>query len=161
MNAIGNSSNRHARAIIFGVAGILLSLAIGAPILATQGNTELYALFSSVCHQATERCFCIAERPIALCARCVGIYGGVMLAALLFPERWLSRKTLLALLGAGVSAVAVDVALETVGLYHNVKWLRLLTGSALGIALAPFALGALIEMCSEKLGEQRHTKSLS
>ncbi|MFN3394069.1 MAG: DUF2085 domain-containing protein [Candidatus Thermochlorobacter sp.] len=161
MKAIGNSSDRHARALIFGVASILLGLAICAPILATQGNTELYALFSSVCHQASERCFCIAERPIALCARCVGIYSGVMLAALLFPEKWLSRKTLLMLLSIATSVVALDVGLEMIGLYHNVKWLRLLTGFMLGIALAPFALVALIEMCSKKPSEQRHTKSLS
>lgn len=141
--------------MIFGVTGVLLALAALAPIFAAQGNAELYALFKGVCHQASERCFCVNDRPMALCARCVGIYGGAMLSALIFPEKWIIRRTLLALLGVGASAVAVDVAFEMAGLYHNVKWLRLLTGMALGAAIAPFVIIALADLLSDKHKSQK------
>lgn len=161
MKLYAHRNSGAARVMIFGVMGALLALATLAPILAAQGSAELYALFRGACHQASERCFCIAERPMALCARCVGIYGGAMLAALLLPERWLSRKTLLVLLSVGASSVALDVALEAAGLYHNVKWLRLITGAALGFALAPFVIVALAELRSLKRGTEKSAKNLS
>jgi len=47
----------------------------------------LYALYSLVCHQAPARCFSLFGQPLAVCARCLGIYAGCLIGFALFP--WL------------------------------------------------------------------------
>ncbi|HEX9934586.1 MAG TPA: DUF2085 domain-containing protein, partial [bacterium] len=41
--------------------------------------------FGPVCHQIPERSFKILGYPLAVCARCTGVYVGFLLGAIAFP----------------------------------------------------------------------------
>lgn len=45
----------------------------------------IYKFFSSICHQLPERSFYLWGFPLAVCARCLGIYLGFGLALIVFP----------------------------------------------------------------------------
>ncbi len=143
-------ADEQARLLVVGMMALWLLLAGLAPYFAAHGHYDLYAVFRGVCHQVSERCFCIHAQPMALCARCTGIYSGMMLAALLWTKPCQNRKVLLALLGIGAGVMLLDVGLETIGLYHNVKWLRFTTGTGFGVALAPILVNALTDVLTEK-----------
>jgi uncharacterized membrane protein len=149
------------RLLVAGTVALWLLLAWLAPYFAAHGRYDLYAVFRGACHQVAERCFCIYAQPMALCARCTGIYSGIMLAALLWTKPCQNRKMLLALLGSSASVMLLDVALETIGVYHNVKWLRFATGMGFGIALAPILVNALTDVLTERAGAKKTTKNLS
>ena len=67
----------------------LLSLIVIAPMLAAQGRNSIalviYTAFSKFCHQIPERSFEIAGHPLAVCARCTGIYFGFAAGVLVYP----------------------------------------------------------------------------
>src|ERR1043165_9302763 len=60
-----------------------LSLILGAPLLRAHGHEALallaYRVFAALCHQIPERSFYLAGQPLAVCARCFGIYAGFAL----------------------------------------------------------------------------------
>ncbi len=154
-------ASEQARVVVCGITGVWLLLAWLAPYFAAHGHYDLYAVFRGVCHQVSERCFCIYAQPMALCVRCTGIYSGIMLAALLWTKPCQNRKMLLALLGGSASVMLLDVALETIGAYHNVKWLRFTTGVGFGVALAPLLVNALTDVLTERASVKKTTKNLS
>jgi uncharacterized membrane protein len=64
--------------IIVGTAAALVLAAIyAAPMF-----PAISLAFHAVCHQAPERCFEWLGRPLPVCARCLGLYSGVLAAAL-------------------------------------------------------------------------------
>ncbi len=65
-----------------------LLAAAAAPLLMARGSRSavlLYAAFSPLCHQDPERCFLLAGFPMAVCARCSGIYLGSFLGLVVRP----------------------------------------------------------------------------
>jgi uncharacterized membrane protein len=124
---------------------LLLALApIAAPLLA--GSHPLAALllrdfFSRLCHQNPARSFLVLGSPVAVCARCLGIYVGAALGICL---RW-GRNTV----GAnGWLAVALllngaDVASEAGGWHSNWPMARFALGLLLGCAVGLVLTGAL------------------
>ena len=75
----------------------------------------LYGLFEPICHQLPERCFLVAGEPLAVCARCLGLYCGFWLGLVLFPflgglQRLLLARPRLIILFA--LPLAADLLLE-------------------------------------------------
>ena len=69
--------------IIAWLGGIFLT-----PYLKSQYSplsSFLYAIFSPTCHQIPSRCFNVFGYPLAVCARCLGIYAGFSIGTLIFP----------------------------------------------------------------------------
>ncbi len=96
----------------------------------------LYFVFSFVCHQQPERSLWLAGLPLAVCARCAGIYLGGLLGLLLdLPSRRAPLVTALGLL-------FLDWAGEAMGVRPPWMPLRLLTGALAGLAAAPVVLEA-------------------
>lgn len=102
----------------------------------------VYWLAAPFCHASSEWRFCAGDTCTALCARCVGLFGVFLIAALFLritePRQERSRVILdkraffAALAGLGLAAVdalALDSAREV----------RLLTGAAGGFGLAVVA----------------------
>lgn len=113
-------------------ATVLLVLAAYAPVLLAEVpavGAAIYAGLSSICHQDPSRGFLVAGLPTALCARCLGVCAGAVLA-LLSPLRF-SRKQLIGLL---TLAAAVWLA-EALAAGWPAE-VRFLAGTPLGIALA-------------------------
>ncbi len=64
----------------------LLAAIVAAPLAASSARPEawfLYQAFAPFCHQIPQRSWEIQGYPLAVCARCCGVYGGLFLAALL------------------------------------------------------------------------------
>jgi len=69
----------------------------------------------------------VGATPLAVCARCSGIYFGLGLGAVLRRPR-LSPRALRAWVIVGASLMLLDVALEEQGMHGGWPILRLLTG---------------------------------
>ncbi len=113
-----------------------VAAAIAAPYflghgLATMG-IALYRGFSLVCHQRPERSFYIFGTPVAVCARCLGIYLGAAIGLLGHTSRRIAIRVLI----AAAAFNLLDAAAEFGGLHGNWCGLRFLLGLLLGTAAA-------------------------
>ncbi len=112
----------------------------------------------AVCHRLTERSFVIDGRQLPLCARCSGMYLGVMVVFLMaFMNgrlRWSELPPwplLLALFGF-IGLMGIDGVNSYSHFFPNAphlytprNWLRLLTGIGTGLAMGSFILPALAQ----------------
>ncbi len=109
----------------------------------------LYAAASLVCHQIPERSFHLHAAQLPVCARCLGIYGGVAAAALvmgvaarLAPTNWRASDPR-AWLVVSALPTAVTVAAEWVGWWDSSNLVRLVAGVPLGAGVARVVIGEL------------------
>jgi uncharacterized membrane protein len=106
----------------------------------------LYQAFSHVCHQQPERSFFILGRPLAVCARCTGIYSGLALTTLLYPLLTPLQRTnppARKWLFIAAAPLAIDFVLGALGIWENTHWSRLLTGAIFGSGIVFFVMPAL------------------
>jgi hypothetical protein len=77
-----------ARRVVFGSAAILAGLIIGLWLLGTPPGIlgKADAIGYAVCHRIAERSFHTHDRPLPLCARCTGMYLGVIAGLAYFAE---------------------------------------------------------------------------
>ncbi|MFW5942666.1 MAG: DUF2085 domain-containing protein [Chloroflexota bacterium] len=112
----------------------------------------------TVCHRLTAHSFLFEGRQMPLCARCTGMYLGIMLAAgvllLSGRGRWSDFPSLrLSLLLVGfVGLMGIDglnsyshFFPDAPHLYSPQNWLRLTTGMGTGLAMGLFAVPALAQ----------------
>lgn len=132
---------------------LYVSLIIVAPVaLAHDYDSSafvLYQMFDRVCHQISERAFYLAGHPLAVCARCTGIYFGFALGVIVYPlVRSLRRGDAPArkwLLLAAVPTL-LDFALGFSGVLENTHLSRSLTGALLGAAIAFYVVPGLMDL---------------
>jgi uncharacterized membrane protein len=112
----------------------------------------------AVCHRITGHSFTLAGRQLPLCARCTGIYLGIMLvfSSLGLAGRWrwsdLPPRRVLLVLAGFIAIMGVD-GLNSYShffpaaphLYEPRNWLRLLTGLGTGLAMGIMTLPALAQ----------------
>jgi uncharacterized membrane protein len=130
-----------------------VSLIVIAPLALAHGHNDaafvLYQMFGRVCHQIPERAFYLEGHPLAVCARCTGIYFGFAASVLVFPlVRSLRRGDTPArkwLLLAAVPAL-LDFALGYSGIRENTHWSRLVTGALLGAVAAFYVVPGLMDL---------------
>ncbi|HEX8179051.1 MAG TPA: DUF2085 domain-containing protein [Pyrinomonadaceae bacterium] len=153
-------------------ACVWLGLSACAPWARAHGHealaTTLYQMFGVVCHQLPARSFYLAGAPLAVCARCFGLYAGFALGVLGYPlvrpvrqthgpaRRWL----VLALL-----PTCVDFALGVTGLWANTHTSRALTGALFGAVAACYVVPGLVDlsrrMWPRRMNEYARRPSLS
>lgn len=117
---------------------LLLTAIVLAPLVADggiRGAAVLYTIFSPHCHQIPERCFHIAGHPLAVCARCLGVYLGFFLGALIYPWRRRDALPSLAALAVFSLPMALDVAGNLFQFWTSPLGLRLAAGGVWGIVL--------------------------
>jgi len=113
------TSSRRAVLFVAGLSVLFLAGTFLAPALHSAGmlGNALYLVYAPLCHQLTERSLSLGGEPLAVCARCSGLYlGGA--AGLLFAGLWAlgrlqprPRWLWIALL-----LTAIDVLLPRIGL---------------------------------------------
>ena len=121
----------------------------------------------AVCHQIDGRSFHLLGRQMPLCARCTGMYLGAMLG-LVFQSLTARRRTalppwrVLIILGLFVIAFGIDGVNSYLhffpgfqGLYEPQNWLRLLTGTGMGIGVAALLFPAFNQSAWKDWDERR------
>ena len=124
-----------------------------APLLAASGWTwaagTIYRGFHVACHQLPDRSFHLEGYPLAVCARCTGLYGGAVLGLVLYPlARSLTsiqtpRREWLLL---AAIPTAIDFGLGVSGILPNTHLSRSLTALVLGVAGAFYIVPGLVSV---------------
>lgn len=116
----------------------LVTFAIASPYFLTHGSPSLaLALeraFGVVCHQRPERSIEMFGGHVAVCGRCLGLYVGAAIGAVVVLPRRIALSLLILAAALNVSDVVVEVA----NLHGNSLGLRLVLGILLGFAAAAF-----------------------
>ena len=100
----------------------------------------IYAVFAPTCHQIPSRCLLVFGYPLAVCARCTGIYAGFFSGTIIFPfikgfsAPSLPRPKMLVLVSV---PIVMDAAGNVLGVWESANWIRFVTGAVWGIIL-PF-----------------------
>ena len=126
-----------------GALTVLVGLALAAPGL---GMEWPYDFCSAACHQRPERCYGYDGHPMALCVRCLWLYGGLALGHALFCEWRLCEPNARKLLLVSLGLLLVDVASEALGLRADSSTVRALTGLLAGLACSWYTLRGLTEL---------------
>jgi uncharacterized membrane protein len=127
------------------VTGLLLGgwLYFTPPGLLGKADAVGYA----VCHRIPERSFIVGDRQSPLCARCSGMYLGALLGIVYLGRSGRLGGTpslkISIVLGVFLLAFALDGSNSYLhffpsapGLYQPQNWLRLITGTGLGLGIA-------------------------
>ncbi len=127
------------------LGGIIIWLGVIflAPYLRSQGSSLsafAYLVFTPICHQIPSRSFHLFGEPLAVCARCLGIYFGALGGTGLYPL--INGFSKLALPRARIFIlVSVPIIIDAGGnflhLWVSSHWIRFSTGFLWGLIL-PF-----------------------
>lgn len=101
-------------------------------------------LFRIMCHGKPERCLELFDVPMPLCARCVGIYAGMLAGLLLFwAVPLLREKVMRGIAFAAAAPLAIDGLTQLTGLRESTNPLRIATGLIAGLAFGLWILSAV------------------
>lgn len=138
---------------IFTLTGIIIWIGtiFLAPYLKSQSSPFsgfIYAVFSPTCHQISSRCFYAFGYPVAVCARCLGIYSGFLLGTLFYPVvKGISSPTLPK--ARIFILLSIPIVLDTAGnlldIWTSSDWVRFLTGVVWGLILPFYFLAGLTD----------------
>ncbi|MFH1054524.1 MAG: DUF2085 domain-containing protein [Candidatus Altiarchaeota archaeon] len=137
-----------AKIIFLLVSLMLFALIISAPYLAYTGDDVgsgfNYRIFAGFCHQKAERSFLIFGYKMGVCARCFGIYAGMLIGALLYPLRGCqSRMPNHWIILAALVPLTLDGGSQLLGLRESTNTLRFATGLIFGLTLPYYLIPAL------------------
>jgi uncharacterized membrane protein len=123
-----------ALALVF-LAGTALPSTLEAA--GASGESAVRAFYRPLCHQLPWRSFWLDGQPLALCARCTGLYlGGFLgLLAAAFVPAWRRRAPRLPWLAVAVIPTVVDVVAGSIGFAGLPDWPRFFLGVPAGFAL--------------------------
>jgi uncharacterized membrane protein len=148
---------RRASRLVWGALSLLtlafLGLVVAEPLLLARGYVQAAAVihraFGVLCHQIPERSFHLDNHPLAVCARCTGIYAGFALSVLCYPlVRSLRRVETPGRLWLVLACVpmAIDVGLDYFGIWTNTHFSRLVTGAIFGAVCALFIVPGFLDL---------------
>ncbi len=130
------------------ISGSLVTLISLPPFVGEQAAWMIRQGFAVVCHQLPDRSPSVAGVHLAVCHRCVGLYGGAFLACLglLILVRWdhQFRSHALLLLAIASLPLLIDWGGDWLGLWANTPSSRIATGGVAGVAIGYFAGRALV-----------------
>jgi len=126
--------------LMLAASGLLVALSLTAPFLAHAGDradaSRNYALFTQFCHQIRQRSLSLYGEPLAVCARCFGIYAGLLVGTIVYPLLWKGGKTPPGwLLMAATTPAAVDGFTQLLLMRESSNSLRLASGLIFGFAI--------------------------
>jgi uncharacterized membrane protein len=135
--------------IVLAVLTALPALFLGAAAFCSWAISEGASprwrlLFRTLCHGKPERCLELFDVAMPLCARCTGIYAGVLAGLLLFPlMTWLRERVMRVVAFAALTPLAVDGLTQLTGLRESTNGLRIATGLIAGLAFGLWILSAV------------------
>jgi uncharacterized membrane protein len=139
---------RDTKIVLAFVAAIPTAI-LGAATLCTwaiaQGASMQWRMvFRLMCHGKVERCLELFGAPMPICARCVGIYGGMLIGILAFWAVPLLRERVMrGVAFAAAAPLALDGLTQLTGLRESTNELRIATGVIAGLAFGLWILSAV------------------
>jgi len=132
------------------VVGLYVGLPILAPLLMAHGQGRLsnviYFTYQFVCHQMPSRSFFIAGHQMAMCQRDMAIYTAIFLAGVAYSlVRGRVRPLPIWAFALLIIPMAVDGALQLLGVLESTPLRRLITGGLFGLACVLLAFPYLEE----------------
>lgn len=136
--------------ILLAFAGAIPTLILGASALCAWAislgaSMRWRLLFRVMCHGRVERCLELFAVPMPICARCTGIYAGLLAGLLacfgLLPL--LSEKVTRMTAFAALIPLAIDGLTQAAGLRESTNALRIATGLIAGLAFGLWILAAV------------------
>jgi uncharacterized membrane protein len=134
-----------------GGAFLWIAAIVAAPYLRSRGLDQagwFYACFAPLCHQISDRSFFLWGFPLAVCARCFGIYTGFAAGLMIYPFRRgfdtarIPRLKMFLLVSA---PIVLDTGGNFLRLWETGHLLRFLTGYLWGSLLPFYFLTGLAE----------------
>lgn len=132
-------------AFIAAIPTVILGLsALCSWAIANGASMRWRSLFLMMCHGRIERSFLLFGVPMPICARCTGIYLGLLAALAAFKlipllrERVMRAVALVAILPLGIDGVT-----QLLGFRESVNVLRVTTGVVAGLAFGLWILSAV------------------
>lgn len=101
-------------------------------------------LFRVMCHGLVLRCLSLFGTPMPICARCTGIYLGMLAGlAAFFLVPWVEEKFMRIASLVAVIPLAIDGLTQLAGFRESTNTLRMATGIAAGFAFGMWILTAV------------------
>lgn len=132
-------------AVVAAIPALILSAsAICSFAIASGASMQWRLLFRLMCHGRVERCFLLFGEPMPICARCTGVYLGMLGGIVLF---WLvpllRERVMRGFAFAAVVPLALDGVTQLAGLRESTNSLRVATGLIAGLAFGLWVLSAV------------------
>jgi uncharacterized membrane protein len=146
--------------IVLAAAALFPSLILAASALCAwaiaNGATARWAIpFRAICHGMPERSLELFGTTMPVCARCVGIYAGVLGGLGLFRLiPWLRERVMRVVAFAALTPLALDGLTQLSGLRESTNPIRIATG-----VIAGFAFGLWILSAVERRRDEAFTTS--
>lgn len=141
--------------IVLGVVSAIPIVILGASALcswalAHGASPQWRLLFRFMCHGIPERCLLLFGVPMPICARCVGVYAG-LLAGLWIAAVALARRTVIfprelamrIVALVAITPLGIDGLTQLAGLRESNNPLRIVTGVIAGFAFGMWILSAV------------------
>lgn len=148
-STIPRPPSRLVPAIVTGLALIWTAGVVVAPWLATNGSffaPWLRLVYKPGCHQIAERCLDLGFGPLAVCARCMGLYIGGCLGLLWTTLRNRSSRPRPVWLVIIAAPSVLDFAAGLIGLPSLANWPRFALAVPLGLLAGLYLGDALLEI---------------
>ncbi|HEX8619266.1 MAG TPA: DUF2085 domain-containing protein [Thermoanaerobaculia bacterium] len=131
---------------------VILSLsALCTWAIAHGASMKWRLVFRTLCHGKPERCLYLFNVPMPICARCAGIYAGVLAGLALFGILpWLRERTMRMIAFAALTPLALDGLTQLTGLRESTNPLRIGTGLVAGLAFGLWVLSAVERQADTK-----------
>ncbi len=134
--------------MIAAAAVLWLMALLVAPFLPAPASAAVYALGSFICHQRPDRSFELAGFQLPVCGRCLGIYGGAAVGALVAPRLGRIGRPRAVVIVAVVPAL-LSLLVEWSGFGQPTNGARAVTGFIAGGVIAAVVLATLhYEQCA-------------
>lgn len=124
------------------IPAIILTATVAATWMLGHGASPKWRLlFRLLCHGMPSRSLTMFGTTMPLCARCVGIYVGLMaglMAYIIVP--WIEERALRMFMFVAAIPIAIDGITQLIGLRESSNPLRLATGFVVAFAFGMWAL---------------------
>ncbi len=155
-------TSRLVPALVTGFALLWTAGVVAVPWLASHGSffaPWLRLVYKPGCHQIAERCLDLGFGPMAVCARCMGLYIGGCLGLLWTALRNRSSRPRPVWLAVVAAPSVLDFAAGLVGLPSLANWPRFALAVPLGLLAGLYLGDALLEIVRQNTqpGEAAHS----
>jgi uncharacterized membrane protein len=161
MTTSSNDTPRTSRlvpAIVTGLAGLWTAGIVVAPWLSAHDailGGWLRLMYRPGCHQIVDRCLDLGFGPMAVCARCAGLYLGGTLALLCTLARNSPSRPRPLWLAVMAMPTIIDFVGGQLGLPSLGNWARFAVALPLGLLAGLYLGDALIEIVRANSGQEK------